>query len=80
MLEFGVDELGLHPTAKPVALLEYLIKTYTLPGEVVLDSAMGTGSTGIAAANTGRFIGVEMDAKFFRIATEMLASSQRDLA
>ena len=67
VLEFPVDELGLHPTAKPVGLLEFLIETYTRPGEIVLDSAMGTGSTGIAAANTGRrFIGIEKDAEFFR--------------
>jgi site-specific DNA-methyltransferase (adenine-specific) len=48
-----------HPVAKPVGLLEFLIETYTRPGEIVLDSAMGTGSTGVAAANTGRpFIGI----------------------
>ena len=73
VLEFPVDELGLHPVAKPVALLEFLIETYTRPGEIVLDSAMGTGSTGIAAANTGRrFIGIEKDAKFFQTAVQVL--------
>jgi site-specific DNA-methyltransferase (adenine-specific) len=78
VLEFPVDELGLHPVAKPVGLLEFLIETYTRPGEIVLDSVMGTGSTGVAAANTGRrFIGIEKDAEFFRIANEVLRTSGR---
>jgi site-specific DNA-methyltransferase (adenine-specific) len=81
VLEFPVDELGLHPTAKPVGLLEFLIETYTRPGEIVLDSAMGMGSTGIAAANTGRrFIGIEKDTKFFRTAVEVLRTSGRAYA
>ena len=59
----------LHPTQKPVALLEYLIKTYTNEGETVLDNVMGSGSTGVAAVNTGRkFIGIELDEKFFETA------------
>lgn len=59
----------LHPTQKPVALLEYLIKTYTLEGETVLDFTMGSGSTGVACKNTGRnFIGIERDDKYFEIA------------
>ena len=81
MLEFPVDELGLHPVAKPVGLLEFLIETYTRPGEIVLDSAMGIGSTGIAAANTGRrFIGIEKDAEFFQTAIELLGTSRWDSA
>lgn len=61
----------MHPTQKPVDLLEYLIKTYTNPGETVLDNCMGSGSTGIAALNTGRrFIGIEQDEKYFDIACE----------
>jgi site-specific DNA-methyltransferase (adenine-specific) len=81
VLGFPVDELGLHPTAKPVRLLEFLIETYTRPGETVLDSAMGIGSTGIAAANTGRrFVGIEKDAKFFQIATEVLRTLGRESA
>ncbi|MFM2332341.1 MAG: Prochlorococcus phage [Pseudomonadota bacterium] len=63
----------LHPTQKPVALLEYLIKTYTQEGETVLDFTMGSGSTGVACVNTNRkFIGIEMDDKYFAIAKERL--------
>jgi site-specific DNA-methyltransferase (adenine-specific) len=81
VLEFPVDELGLHPVAKPVGLLEFLIETYTRPGEIVLDSAMGMGSTGIAAANTGRrFIGIEKDAEFFQTAVEVLGYSRSESA
>jgi site-specific DNA-methyltransferase (adenine-specific) len=81
VLEFPVDELGLHPVAKPVGLLEFLIETYTRRGEVVLDCAMGIGSTGIAAANTSRrFIGIEKDAEFFRIAAEVLGVPGRESA
>lgn len=59
----------IHPTQKPVALLEYLIKTYTLEGETVLDFTMGSGSTGVAALNTNRnFIGIELDEGYFEIA------------
>lgn len=60
----------LHPTQKPVALLEYLIKTYTLEGETVLDFTMGSGSTGVACKNLNRsFIGIELDKHYFDIAT-----------
>ena len=59
----------LHPTQKPVALLEYLVKTYTNEGDVVLDNCMGSGSTGVACVNLHRkFIGVEQDKKYFEIA------------
>jgi site-specific DNA-methyltransferase (adenine-specific) len=62
-----------HPTQKPVALLEYLIKTYTLEGETVLDNTMGSGSTGVACINTGRqFIGIEKDEKYFEIAKKRI--------
>lgn len=62
-----------HPTQKPVALLEYLIKTYTNEGDTVLDNCMGSGSTGVAAVNTGRrFIGMELDQKYFDIASRRI--------
>lgn len=65
---------SVHPTQKPVELLEYLIKTYTLEGETVLDFTMGSGSTGVACKNTNRnFIGIEMDKKYFEIAKERIA-------
>ena len=63
------DKNKTHPTQKPVALLEYLIKTYTNEGETVLDNVMGSGSTGVAAVNTGRkFIGIELDPGFYETA------------
>ena len=66
-------ETGLHPTQKPVALLEYLIKTYTNEGDLVLDFTMGSGSTGVACLNTNRkFIGIELDEKYFNIAKDRL--------
>jgi len=62
-------ERGLHPTQKPVDLMEYLIRTYTNEGELVLDNCMGSGSTGIACVNTKRnFIGIEKDDTYFEIA------------
>ena len=66
-------ENGLHPTQKPVALMEYLIKTYTNENEIVLDFTMGSGSTGVAAKNLNRgFIGIELDDKYFEIAKERI--------
>ena len=67
-LDFPKDR-GFHPTQKPVALMEYLIRTYTNEGETVLDFTMGSGTTGVACANTGRrFIGIERDETYFQIA------------
>ena len=64
---------NVHPTQKPVALLEYLIKTYTLEGETVLDNTMGSGSTGVACINTNRnFIGIEKDDKYFEVAKKRI--------
>ena len=64
---------NLHPTQKPVALLEYLIKTYTNESELVLDNCMGSGSTGVACINTNRnFIGIELDEKYYKIACERI--------
>lgn len=68
-----IGERGLHPTQKPVALLEYLIKTYTNEKETVLDFTMGSGSTGVACLNTNRnFIGIELDEKYFKIAQDRI--------
>lgn len=67
---------SLHPTQKPVALMEYLIKTYTNEGDMVLDNCMGSGTTGVACMNTGRkFIGIEMDDGYFNIAKERIESA-----
>ena len=64
---------NLHPTQKPVKLLEYLIKTYTNEGMTVLDNTMGSGSTGVACKNTNRnFIGIELDKNYFEIAKQRL--------
>ena len=66
----------VHPTQKPVPLLEYLIKTYTNEGELVLDFTMGSGSTGVACMNTNRkFIGIELDDKYFEIAENRIKES-----
>ena len=77
IIEFKKDNDGLHPTQKPVALLEYLIKTYTNEGETVLDNTMGSGSTGVACLNTNRnFIGIELDDKYFEIAKRRINEAQ----
>ena len=73
ILSFPRDGKKIHPTQKPVALLEYLIKTYTNEGETILDNCMGSGSTGVACINTNRnFIGMELDEKYFNIASKRL--------
>lgn len=78
VIRFGVDmKAEFHPTQKPVALMEYLIKTYTNEGETVLDFTMGSGTTGVACVNTGRkFIGIERDDKYFQIASERIQESK----
>ena len=71
-------ERGLHPTQKPVALCEYLIKTYTQEGELVLDNCIGSGTTAIAALNTGRFfIGIEKEPKYVEIARERIEKHKK---
>ena len=69
IIKFNRDLNKLHPTQKPVVLMEYLIKTYTNKGETVLDFAMGSGTTGVACRNLNRnFIGIELDSEYFEIA------------
>ena len=69
----------VHPTQKPVALLEYLIKTYTNEGDTVLDFTMGSGSTGVACVNTNRkFIGIELDEGYFKIAEDRIHKAIQD--
>lgn len=71
-------ERGLHPTQKPVALMEYLIRTYTNEGDTVLDNCMGSGSTGVACANTDRrFIGIERDPDYFEIARSRIEQAHQ---
>lgn len=73
ILSFNRDTSRVHPTQKPVALLEWLIKTYTNEGMTVLDNCMGSGSTGVACVNTNRnFIGMELDENYFEIAKERI--------
>jgi site-specific DNA-methyltransferase (adenine-specific) len=73
------SERGCHPTQKPIALLEYLIRTYTNEGETVLDFTMGSGSTGVACVNTNRnFIGIELDEGYFNIAKNRIEEAYAD--
>jgi len=73
IVEFGNERKTVHPTQKPIALMEYLIKTYTNENETVLDFTMGSGSTGVACKNTNRnFIGIEQDEKYFEIAKQRI--------
>ena len=82
VLEFNVvpNRNGkLHPTQKPIELLEYLIKTYTNEGDLVLDNCMGSGSTGVACVNTNRsFIGIELDENYFNIAKERIEQTNEN--
>lgn len=76
VLQYKKDYSGFHPTQKPVALLEDLIKTYTNEGETVLDFTMGSGSAGVAAKNLNRdFIGIELDEGYFEIASERIENA-----
>ena len=70
----------VHPTQKPVALMEYLVRTYTNEGETVLDNCMGSGTTGVACVNTGRnFIGIEKDSEYFKIARRRIREAHRNV-
>ena len=73
LLKYNNENKPVHPTQKPIALLEYLIKTYTKENETVLDFTMGSGSTGVACVNTNRdFIGIELDQEYYKIANERI--------
>ena len=73
IIEFGLDKDTVHPTQKPLALMEYLVKTYTDENAWVLDNAMGSGTTGVACINTNRnFIGIEKNEEFFEIVKKRL--------
>ena len=77
-IHFNKISKTIHPTQKPVDLLEYIIKTYTNEGMTVLDNTMGSGSTGVACVNTNRnFIGMELDADYFKIAKERIKKADR---
>ena len=74
IIEFSFVHKPLHPTQKPVALLEYLVKTYTNEGDIVLDNTMGSGTTGVACKNLNRsFIGIEKDENYFKIAQQRIS-------
>lgn len=80
ILYYDIEKQRFHPTQKPVALLEYLIKTYTNENEIVLDNCMGSGSTGVACLNTNRkFIGIELDKKYFDIAQNRIKEVENEL-
>jgi site-specific DNA-methyltransferase (adenine-specific) len=81
ILRYNKPSKSLHPTQKPVALFEYLIKTYTQPGEIVLDNCIGSGTTAIAALNTGRFfIGIEKEEKHVEIARKRIAEHTQQIS
>lgn len=78
ILRFASEGRTVHPTQKPVALMEYLIRTYTKEGDVVLDNCMGSGTTGVACVNTGRsFIGMELDPTYFELARKRILYSDQ---
>lgn len=73
IIKYPHEGKSVHPTQKPVALMEYLIRTYTNEGDIVLDNTMGSGTTGVACKNTNRnFIGIEKDLDYFKIAQDRM--------
>lgn len=81
VLEFERPHPPLHPTQKPVRLLEWLVRTYSNPGDVVLDCTMGVGSTGVACVNTGReFVGIELQKEYFNIAQKRMNEAELERA
>ena len=81
VIRFDVDaKAEYHPTQKPVALFEYLIKTYTNPGELVLDNCMGSGTTGVACQHLNRnFIGMELNEEYFKIAEKRINNANMQI-
>jgi site-specific DNA-methyltransferase (adenine-specific) len=76
VIEIPSSNEGVHPTQKPVALLEYLVLTYTNPGDTVLDCTMGSGTTGVACRETGRkFIGIEEEPEYYEIARRRIEAA-----
>lgn len=76
ILTFDKDEDHIHPTQKPIALMEYLVNTYSNAGDIVLDNCMGSGTTGVACKNLSRkFIGIELDETYFNIAKERIEAA-----
>jgi len=76
--DFRSEGRTIHPTQKPVSLMEYLVRTYTNEGDTVLDFTMGSGTTGVACVNTGRnFIGIELDQEYFDIASKRIADAMK---
>ena len=79
-IQYFTRDKGLHPTQKPVAMMEYLIKTYTDEGDLVLDFTMGSGTTGVACKNLNRdFIGIELDENYYQIACDRIYNGQEKL-
>ena len=79
VIEYNNVRKGLHPTQKPLALMEYLVKTYTNENSIILDPFMGSGTTGVACKNTNRkFIGIELDENYFNIAKERIENINND--
>ena len=81
LIEFDKVRRGsVHPSQKPVPLLEYLIKTYTNEGDLILDFTMGSGSTGVACLNTNRmFVGIELDENYFNIAKKRIENTEKEI-
>jgi site-specific DNA-methyltransferase (adenine-specific) len=80
IIEFDMDRQPIHPTQKPVALIEYLVKTYSNEGETILDNCMGSGTTGVACVRTNRnFIGIEMDDNYFELAKERIEKERANI-
>jgi len=78
ILEFPLEKETMHPTQKPIALMEYLIRTYSNENDIVLDNVMGSGSTGVAAVNTKRqFIGIEMNLEYFDYAKQRILEAYK---